>query len=92
LPANASGNYCCLYSPFNIGEKKGSISIFNKNFGEIWYDLKLTGLKTLPQKLPLFKAELGKFTSIDIILENPSHFFVEAESENSNTLNFEIVP
>jgi hypothetical protein len=66
-----------LYSPLIEGEKVGMVSIYNSHFGEIWYSLRLTGIKSPAQKLPICKAELGKFTCIDIVLDNPSQFLIE---------------
>lgn len=42
--------------------------------------------------MSLFKAELGKFTTIDVVLENPSLFKIETSAKIVNTLNFEVLP
>jgi hypothetical protein len=49
-------------------------------------------LQSPPQKLSLFKAELGKFVTQTVILSNPSTTKVEATSQNLNSVNFEIIP
>ena len=81
-----------MYSPTSVGERKGTVTIYNKDFGEIWYLLNLVGLKNPPQKLPLFKAELGKFTIHNVVLENPSIYKIETTAKITNTLNFEVIP
>jgi hypothetical protein len=52
----------------------------------------LVGLQSPPQKLPLFKAELGKFVTQSVVLTNPSNMKVEATTQNLNSMNFEIIP
>jgi hypothetical protein len=50
------------------------------------------GLQSPPQKLPLFKAELGKFVTQSVLLSNPSNMKLEATSQNLNSINFQIIP
>lgn len=84
------GSYSVFYSPLKVGESKGNITILNEKLGEIWYEVKLLGLKSPPQKMPLFKAELGKFISQEISLFNPGDHLVETTAILSNTLNYEV--
>ena len=50
---------------------KGSISFMNEKLGEIWYDLTLISEEVPFIRLPTLKAELGKYESVTVTLENP---------------------
>jgi hypothetical protein len=43
----------------------------NEKLGEIWYDLTLISEEVPFIRLPTLKAELGKYESVTVTLENP---------------------
>ena len=92
IPGKSTYVYSLIYSPLQVGERKGSITIYNQLLGEIWYQLKLVCHKQPPTKLPIFRAELGKFISQEVVLNNPSNHNVETTVVISNELNYEVLP
>jgi len=72
--------------------KQGSITFLHEELGEIWYDLKLKATEAEPIRLPLLKAELGKTSSYERYLKNPSNTDTTVDVFISNASNFDVYP
>ena len=75
-----------------MGVQKGQVSIINEKLGEVWYELRLIAEVCPPQRLPLFKADLGKFFTKMITLDNNSSNVVDVRSTITNQLNYQLSP
>lgn len=64
----------------------------NEKLGEIWYDLTLISEDIPFTRLPTLKAELGKYESVTVTLENPSKQEVQVQPVISNPQNFSVLP
>ena len=62
----------------------------NEEFGEFWYDLKLSSLDPLPVALDPFEAEVGRFEVRTITIKNPLNEPVTYRTLLSNTNNFSL--
>jgi hypothetical protein len=60
LPAKEKFKYTLDFKPIQIGKYKGSLIFMNEQYGEFWYDLKLTCTDPLPIQLEPIKAEVGR--------------------------------
>ncbi|XP_043927775.1 cilia- and flagella-associated protein 47 [Protopterus annectens] len=81
-------SYMAIFSPSVTGRSAGRI-IFQSNIvGEFWYQLELIAEEPLPTTLPEVQCELGKWTRLFILLDNPTDELLELETVNSNRGNF----
>lgn len=78
------------YSPLKVSSTKGIINFTNLRLGEICYELTMNAEESPPVKLPLMRAELGKYATRIITLENPSYRPVLVKYEISKPDNFDI--
>jgi len=92
LEPGQTGNYEIIFSPCRVGAQKGQVSIINEKLGEVWYELRLIAEACPPQRLPLFKADLGKFVTRMVTLDNNSGQAVDVRSTVTNSLNFALSP
>ena len=65
-----------------------SLIFLNEEFGEFWYELKLTGVDSLPIELEPIEAELGKYAIQVIKLKNPLNEQVKFRTLISNSNYF----
>lgn len=86
------GVYELLYSPLKVGEFEGAVSFMSERTGEFWYKLKLIAREPDPIEIDLFEAELGRNCIKTFMLENPSNEEVVLDYENTNPVNFEMIP
>ena len=91
MPPKKTSTYELLFSPFKPFKGRGLISFMHERLGEIWYNLVLCSEDHLPNKLPLIKAELGKFENFEVELENPSNKEAIIKVQNSNPKNYSIL-
>lgn len=92
VPGREVGVYELVYSPLKAGEFEGAVSFMSERTGEFWYKLKLLAHEPSPIELELFEAELGRNCFKTYVLENPSNEEVVLDYENTNPINFELVP
>jgi hypothetical protein len=92
VPAKEVGVYELMYSPLKIGEFDGAVSFMSERTGEFWYRLKLIAREPEPIEMELFEAELGRYCMKTVLLENPSPDEVVLDYQNSNPVNFELIP
>jgi len=58
----------------------------------MWYDLALKAIDQEAIRLPVLKAELGKTTSYDKWLSNPSNIDTRVDCLVSNPSNYDVYP
>lgn len=75
-----------------MGVQKGQVSIINEKLGEVWYELRLVAEVCPPLRLPLFRADLGKFLTRMVTLDNNSGQLVDVRPTVTNQLNWQISP
>jgi len=68
------------------------VAFIQEKLGELWYELNLNADNKPVERLSTLKAELGKFSQHEVILENPSAFNVDVTHRVSNPNNFDVVP
>jgi hypothetical protein len=92
IPAKSKATYTLTYLPLDLDPSEGSVSITNSKAGELFCRINFTPIEPKPQKVPLFKSEIGKFVFKEITLHNPSSKRVTVTSSLTNEVNFECVP
>lgn len=84
--------YELRFTPLRAFKGKGSVAFIQEKLGELWYDLNLISENKVADRVPTLKAELGKFSQYEVVLENPSGFNVQVIHRVSNPNNFDIIP
>jgi len=84
--------YELRFTPLRAFKGKGSVAFIQEKLGELWYELNLNADNKPVERLSTLKAELGKFSQHEVILENPSAFNVDVTHRVSNPNNFDVVP
>ena len=92
VPGHSKGIFILTYLPLSVGSFEGSVSFTNVKAGEIYCRVKMTSHGQKPQKVPLFKAELGKSSTHEILLHNPAPFNATVKAILTNPENFEVLP
>ena len=88
IPPKEKFNYELLFSPKQVGKFKGSLIFVNEEFGEFWYDLKLSGVDALPIQLEPIESEIGRYTKETIKITNPLNEPVKFKTTISNSNYF----
>ena len=90
-PNQQGALYQLAYAPTKAGEYDGVLSFNNDDMGEFWYKLHLVAKEAAPTSLS-FHCELGKSTSQEVVLENPTSHECVMTVNNSNEVNFSVTP
>lgn len=88
IPPKDKFNYELLFSPKQIGNFRGSLIFLNEEFGEFWYDLKLSGADASPILLEPIESEIGRYVSEKITITNPLNEAVKFHTSISNSNYF----
>jgi len=91
LAPHETAVYELIYSPLLVGFRKGGLTFLNDEIGEFWYSLELTATAADPIILDEVEAELGKSSSVELLLENPLGEDIELKIDISNEINFQVV-
>ena len=87
-----TGVYELRFTPLRAFKGRGSIAFIQERLGELWYELSLISENKPVERLSTLKAELGKFSQHEVILENPSNLNVQVFHRVSNPNNFDVLP
>ena len=83
--------YELYFFPLRVFNSQGTVSFTNTRVGEIFYELNLDVQDQPAIKLPVMKAELGKYVTRYIQLENPTSLQVSVEYTVSNPDVFDVI-
>jgi len=90
LEPKGSTIYELIYSPLVQGREEGSLTFVNDDMGEFWYALELLAEEADPVTIPEISAELGKWKTTKLEVENPLGDDVVFRVHNSNPTNFKL--
>ena len=60
IEKDSSTMYNLMFSPLVPFEGKGSISFYNVNYGEIWYEINLISTQAKSKSIISFLSEIGE--------------------------------
>lgn len=92
VDAKSQKTYKLTFLPLATYTDQATVSFINSKVGELIYNIRLGAMADKAKKLPLFQAEVGKFSSQDIELLNPSGFKAKIKAVNLTPELFEIIP
>lgn len=92
VPGKSKKNYKLTYLPLSLEPGEASVSFSNSKAGELLCRVKMKAIDIKPQKIPLFKSEVGKYAVQTIKLHNPSNKDAQVSTILSNKDNFEVFP
>jgi len=92
IEGNKSTNYQLFYAPLKVGSWPGKLHIYNEYIGEFLYQLQMVSEENPPIYPDTLKAELGKSSEIQIILDNPLDEEIEIFYRNTNVINYSVYP
>lgn len=90
-PHQTNAIYQLAFAPTKAGDYDGVISFNNDDIGEFWYRLNLHAKEAAPAQLT-FQCELGKSTSTEVVIENPTDSECTMSVANTNEVNFSVTP
>jgi hypothetical protein len=92
LPPKGSAKYTLNFAPLQTGNHNGTVSFYNEDVGEFWYELELRAEKPPPIDIPEMTCAIGKTASYEISIKNPADEAMKMKVEYNNTQNFAVVP
>ncbi len=84
IPPKDKQNYELQFHPKQVGKFRGSLIFLNEEFGEFWYDLKLSSNDANTIQLEPVECEIGKYASVVINLANPLDEAIKFKTNISN--------
>lgn len=92
LGPKKSGMYSLIFSPLKVGKYQGRLHIYSELIGEVLCKINLIAEAPSINIPPLIKSELGKYTDINILLENPIQEAVEVETLIQHRNIYDVIP
>lgn len=92
VSGNSTQKYKLTYVPLSLEPGTSTVSFSNSKAGELLCRIHMKATDVKPQKVPLFKSEVGKYAIQEIKLYNPSNNPANVETLLTNKDNFEINP
>jgi len=92
VEAKSSRTYELMYLPVKVGRYMGMITFLNEMLGEIWYEIGMSAQSDTEIRVPLMSAELGKFSTCEVQVDNPTELEVALNYLLSNPTNFDVFP
>ncbi|KAJ3122953.1 Cilia- and flagella-associated protein 47 [Nowakowskiella sp. JEL0407] len=90
-PRQSEACYLLTFAPVHCGKQTGSLTFFNSEIGEFWYELNMEASPSPPNNLPEMSCPLGKCCLQTIVVANPLSHNVILEVQLSNNREFQIV-
>ena len=93
LPPLSKQMYRLTYLPLEVKtSSENSVCFTNAKAGEIFCRIKTSSHEAKAEKLPIFKAEIGKSSFKELKLVNPSNKRAKVSTLCTNSENFEVIP